>query len=107
MKVGALPGTGTGAPTRSGYKFEGWSRNPDAVKADFFEDYIVDFYDSINLYAVWSKSSTGGEGGNEGGNGGIEPPKTADAPIPRYILITLLASSAALAWIGLKRRKHS
>ena len=46
---------------KSGYSFNGWSRNPDALKGEFFAGkYFVPDND-VTLYAVWNKNtSTGG-----------------------------------------------
>ncbi|MDR0875100.1 MAG: InlB B-repeat-containing protein, partial [Clostridiales Family XIII bacterium] len=52
--VGKLPGTGSGAPTRTGYTFEGWSTSRGASNTvNFTSSYIVDFTSSKTVYAVW------------------------------------------------------
>ena len=38
-----------------GYYFLGWSEDPDATKAEYFEHQRVYFDDSTTLYAVWEK----------------------------------------------------
>ena len=54
-------------PTRSGYKFIGWSTNKDANSSNiantkFDGDTVVS--DNIIVYAIWEKSSNGGGGSN-------------------------------------------
>ncbi|MDR0885147.1 MAG: InlB B-repeat-containing protein [Clostridiales Family XIII bacterium] len=52
--VGELPSIGTGAPTRPGYVFGGWSTVSGADNtADFTADIIVDFENERTVYAVW------------------------------------------------------
>jgi uncharacterized repeat protein (TIGR02543 family) len=55
--VGALPGVGSGAPTRDHYVFYGWSRTSDAAAADFTSAYVVDFDPGLTVYAVWARDT--------------------------------------------------
>jgi uncharacterized repeat protein (TIGR02543 family) len=52
--VGALPEAGSGAPTRAGYVFQGWSKSSGATTPDFTSAYIVDFDPALTVYAVWA-----------------------------------------------------
>jgi uncharacterized repeat protein (TIGR02543 family) len=55
--VGTLPATGSGAPTRDGYTFSGWSTTSGAINtADFTAATVCDFT-SKTVYAVWTRNS--------------------------------------------------
>ncbi|MDY4560989.1 MAG: cell wall-binding repeat-containing protein [Peptostreptococcus porci] len=54
-------------PTRSGYRFVGWSTNKDANSSNiantkFDGDTVVS--DNVTVYAIWEKNSNGGGGSN-------------------------------------------
>lgn len=53
--------------TRSGYTFSGWNTQTDGKGTSFKPDdkVIVDNIESNNLYAVWTKNSSGGGGGRK------------------------------------------
>lgn len=63
--------------TRSGYTFSGWNTQTDGKGTSFKPDdkVIVDNIESNNLYAVWTKNSSGG-----GGGGSRKPKPTVEIP---------------------------
>jgi uncharacterized repeat protein (TIGR02543 family) len=54
--VGTLPAAGSGAPTRAGYTFAGWSTTNAAIATvDFTADYKTDWTDTPKtVYALWN-----------------------------------------------------
>lgn len=44
-------------PTRSGYKFLGWSTSSNATSASYSSGSKTSLYNNLNLYAVWGKKS--------------------------------------------------
>ena len=44
-------------PTRPGYEFIGWSKDPNATTAEYFPNTLYSENESMNLYAVWKSTS--------------------------------------------------
>ncbi len=47
------------APTRAGYKFVGWSYEPDGASADITMEDLLTVADGTTVYAVWTESTEG------------------------------------------------
>jgi uncharacterized repeat protein (TIGR02543 family) len=76
--VGTLPAAGTGAPTRTGYDFLGWSTEPGTKTtgatdnaADFDATSVVNWTSSKTVYARWSPAE---QTLNFNANGGATTP---------------------------------
>lgn len=89
----------TGAPTRTGYEFKGWTTSRRGSAAYFAGDEVQISKGDVTLYAVWVRT---------GGGGGTAAPKTGDADMGIYAVL-LGVSVLALAGGGffLWRRKRS
>ena len=69
--------------TRSGYTFSSWNTQADGKGTSFKPDdkVIVDNIESNDLYAIWTKDSSGGGGGG-GGRSGRKPTVTIPDDVP-------------------------
>jgi uncharacterized repeat protein (TIGR02543 family) len=94
--AGTLPGVGTGAPTRTDYVFQGWSKNSGATTPDFTENYVVDFDPDLTVYAVWAANTRTITYHSSGHTAGAVPAQTTHT----------LGSAATLSDKGTLARTH-
>lgn len=67
-------------PTRSGYRFLGWSTSSSATSAGYSSGAKIGLYDNLNLYAVWGKRSVTLSSYVGSSNQSISPSNTSRPP---------------------------
>ena len=80
------------APTRSGYKFQGWAVSRGSAAAYFAGDQVEISAGSVTLYAVWTREGSAGGGGSMA-------PRTGDSD-PGLWMALLGASALGLGCVG-------
>ena len=80
------------APTRSGYKFQGWATSRGSTAVFFAGDQVEISAGNVTLYAAWTRESSAGGGGSMA-------PRTGDSD-PGVWMALLGASTLALSCVG-------